>query len=260
MALRVRVALLFGLLGLLAVPTQPAEAQNVLQSMFGYGAAGMSPYRLSPYGGGYSPYQPDWGGEEGARLERGGTYRTLCVRLCDGFYFPISGAATLGSLSRDADACSASCGAEARLFYHPSVGGDVETMVDVTGMAYSSLRNAFKYRKTLVEGCRCRLQPWSQAERERHRAYAQGESPGAVAAAGTPQSSGPPVAQDNPGPPRIAGIDPAAPTPADPWLVPRPDPIARQIEPVQPWSYSGSGNSGPPKSRYGWPNVDRFRY
>jgi hypothetical protein len=93
------------------------------------------------------------------------------VRLCDGYYFPISGAATHGSLARDADACAASCGAEARLFYHPKGDGDVDGMVDLTGMAYSSLPNAFKYRTGLVESCRCRPQPWSDAERQRHRGY-----------------------------------------------------------------------------------------
>ena len=133
------------LVGLLASLAQPALAQSFLQSMFGYGSqAPRSPYR-PPYG---SPYQPGWGGDEGQRLERGGTYRTLCVRLCDGFYFPISSAATQSSFARDADACSASCGAEARLFYHPNAGGDVDSMVDLTGMAYSALPNAFKYRQS----------------------------------------------------------------------------------------------------------------
>ena len=261
-ALRGRIALL---LGLLASTGQPAQSQGLPQSIFSYGSAGrpyhypgMSPFRLSPYGGAYSPYQSDWGDDDSRQLDRGVTYRTLCVRLCDGFYFPISGAATQSSFARDADACSASCGSEARLFYHPSAGGDVETMVDLTGMAYNSLRNAFKYRKTLVQGCRCRPQPWSEGELERHRAYIEGR-PAATAGAGTPQSSSPPVAQDNPGPPRVAGIDAQTPTPADPRLVPRPPPIARQVEPVQAWSHSGSGNSGPPTSRFPWSADERSR-
>ena len=45
-------------------------------------------------------------------------------------------------------------------------------MVDLTGRAYGSYPTAFKYRKTLVEGCGCRPQPWSETERARHRAYA----------------------------------------------------------------------------------------
>jgi hypothetical protein len=269
MAFSVRAAVL---LGLLALPAQPAQAQGFWQPMFGYGSPprayhypGMSPYRLpglSPYGGAYSPYQPYRGGDESQPLERGGTNRTLCVRLCDGFYFPISSAATGGSLSRDAEACSASCGSEGRLFYHPNIGGDVETMVDLTGMAYSALPNAFKYRKTLVEGCRCRPQPWSETELQRHRAYAQGQSPATNAGAGPPSNQPPqPHAQDDPGAPRVAGIDRQVPSADDPHIVPRPPPIAREIPPAQPaWPYSSSGSSGVPKSKYIWPNDERDRY
>jgi hypothetical protein len=37
-------------------------------------------------------------------------------------------------------------------------------MVDLTGMGYASLPTAFKYRKTLVNGCACQPQTWTQAE------------------------------------------------------------------------------------------------
>ena len=184
MALRIRVAVLVGLLASLP---QPALAQSFLQSMFGYGSqTPRSPYR-APYG---SPYQPGWGGDEGQRLERGGTYRTLCVRLCDGFYFPISSVATQSSFARDADACSASCGAEARLFYHPNAGGDVDSMVDLTGMAYSALPNAFKYRQAWCRAAAAGRSPGRNTEQQRHRAYAHGRVP------------------DNPVPPRVATMAP----------------------------------------------------
>src|SRR5262245_23452121 len=84
------------------------------------------------------------------------TYRTLCVRLCDGFYFPISFAVPESGLKRDAEQCRASCGTEARLFYHLNPGGSVEAMFDLAGRAYSALPTAFTYRKTLVAGCSCR--------------------------------------------------------------------------------------------------------
>src|SRR5262245_60428875 len=88
-ALRIRAALLMGVLASLA---QPAAAQSVLQSIFGYGSrVPSSPYSLSP-GGFFSPARPGWH-EQAQPPEPGPTYRTLCVRLCDGYYFPISGAA-----------------------------------------------------------------------------------------------------------------------------------------------------------------------
>ena len=230
MALRIRVAVLVGLLASLS---QPAQAQSFLQSIFGYGSQPpRSPYRL-PYG---SPYQPYWGGDEGQRLDRGGTFRTLCVRLCDGYYFPVSSAATQSSFARDADACSASCGAEARLFYHPNVGGDVDSMVDLTGIAYSALPNAFKYRQTLVPSCRCRPQPWSETELQRHRAYAQGHVP------------------DSPAPPRVVRIEPRAPEAEDPRVVLQPPPIVREVYPA--WPFPSWGNGGTPRSRY----IPPYRY
>src|SRR5262245_44547891 len=40
-----------------------------------------------------------------AQSSHGETYRTLCVRLCDGFYFPMSFATTRGKLEDDAGRC-----------------------------------------------------------------------------------------------------------------------------------------------------------
>ena len=59
--------------------------------------------------------------------------------------------------------------------------------------AYAALPNAFKYRKTLVEGCRCRPQPWSEAELQRHRGYAQrqaGHETGRAGRNGAPERAG----------------------------------------------------------------------
>src|SRR5262245_58068019 len=118
---------------------------------------------FSPYQS-YLPYDqaaPDYG-----------SYRTLCVRMCDGFYFPISHSTTSAGFMRDAEKCAEACGGDARLFYYPNPGGGIDSMVDLGGRAYASYPTAFRYRKTLVEGCQCRPQPWSEAERARHRAYA----------------------------------------------------------------------------------------
>jgi hypothetical protein len=54
----------------------------------------------------------------------GGTYRTLCVRLCDGFYFPISYSTRRGRFAGDAKQCEQSCPAGSRLFVHRNPGQD----------------------------------------------------------------------------------------------------------------------------------------
>jgi Protein of unknown function (DUF2865) len=262
---QVAVALRAGtvLLSLLAVSAPPAEAQSFPQSLFGYPPPrvyhypGLSPYRFRgapPHPGVFRPYRPY--ADDPSLLPMAQSYRTLCVRLCDGFYFPISSVASQDMLARDADTCSASCGAEARLFHHPNGGGDVDSMVDLTGIAYSALPNAFKYRKTLVEGCRCRPQPWSEAELARHRAYTEGrEAPrgfGDSIAAGDgarPKiSSGQPQAGDFLPGPRDEGDEELAP-------IARPPPIVREVAPRS--HYPAPGEWGLPPSRYGWP--ERYR-
>jgi len=85
------------------------------------------------------------------------TYRTLCVRLCDGYYFPISFATLPNHFSRDVDACNSRCAAPTELYYHQNPGGAVEEMVSATEQKpYTSLRNAFRHRKEYVEGCSCK--------------------------------------------------------------------------------------------------------
>jgi hypothetical protein len=66
-------------------------------------------------------------------------YRTLCVRMCDGYYWPISFSTSRYGLTRDAQRCESSCGAPARLFYYRNPGGCVEGMVDLQGNPYANL-------------------------------------------------------------------------------------------------------------------------
>jgi hypothetical protein len=96
----------------------------------------------------------------------------MCVRLCDGFYFPLSNSVRRGRLYHDNRKCMQRCDGEARLFYYPTDGGSVETMVDLAGRSYQSLPNAFRYRKALVAGCTCKPAPWSPGEAARHQGYA----------------------------------------------------------------------------------------
>jgi hypothetical protein len=85
------------------------------------------------------------------------TYRTLCVRLCDGYYFPVSFSTLPNHFQRDADMCQSKCAAPAELYYHQNPGGAVEQMVSVAGQQpYSSLKSAFRYRKEYVQGCSCK--------------------------------------------------------------------------------------------------------
>ena len=100
------------------------------------------------------------------------TYRTVCVRTCDGYYFPISFSVTSDRFERDRQTCENSCGAQGRLFVYRNPGGDVEDMQDLQGKPYRQLRTAFLYRTEYVADCKCKAHPWEQQARDQHRAYA----------------------------------------------------------------------------------------
>jgi hypothetical protein len=100
------------------------------------------------------------------------TYRTLCVRLCDGYYFPISFATPHERLAGDARACENRCGAMARLFIYANPGGDVAEMTDLEGTTYTKLPTAFLYRTEYIPSCKCQPHPWEAEARQRHHGYA----------------------------------------------------------------------------------------
>ncbi len=85
-----------------------------------------------------------------------GGYRTLCVRLCDGYYWPMSFSTKTRYFDKDADACRASCpNLEVDLFVHRNPGQISDDAVSREGMPYAQLPNAFTYRKKYSQSCTC---------------------------------------------------------------------------------------------------------
>ncbi|MCP4999657.1 MAG: DUF2865 domain-containing protein [Hyphomicrobiales bacterium] len=87
-------------------------------------------------------------------------YRTICVRICDGYYYPISFASTPDQFGRDAAQCASTCpGAEVDLFFHSVPEQESEEMVSVADQTpYRSLPSAFAYRRNSSFGgpqCSC---------------------------------------------------------------------------------------------------------
>jgi hypothetical protein len=95
-----------------------------------------------------------------------GTFRTVCVRTCDGAYFPVSFATVQSRFPDDEKTCKALCPAtEATLFTYRNPGEDINQAVSVSGQAYSQLPNAFKFRSEFNPSCACKAagQTWSDA-------------------------------------------------------------------------------------------------
>lgn len=95
-----------------------------------------------------------------------GTYRTVCVRTCDGGYFPISFATSAARFPDDEKACKALCPAtEANLYAYRNPGEDMNQAVSVSGQPYTALPNAFHFRQEFNPSCSCKAagQSWADA-------------------------------------------------------------------------------------------------
>lgn len=95
-----------------------------------------------------------------------GTFRTVCVRTCDGAYFPISFATVPARFGDDEKTCKALCpAAEAVLYTHRNPGEDMNAAVSIGGQPYTALPTAFKFRSEFNPSCSCKAagQTWADA-------------------------------------------------------------------------------------------------
>jgi Protein of unknown function (DUF2865) len=117
------------------------------------------------------PLSPFEDQEWESRTAGGGHFRTLCVRLCDGFPIPMSFSTTRSQFAKDARRCTQACPG-GRLFVYRNPGGNMEDMVDLDGRAYRQLAAAFLHQSAYVENCTCHGNPWDQEALTRHKSYA----------------------------------------------------------------------------------------
>jgi hypothetical protein len=113
------------------------------------------------------------------RRGSGEAYRTVCVRMCDGYYWPISFATDSADLARDSAKCEQSCSMPAKLYYAPMLG-EASELVDLDGQPYTRLGTAFQFRVRYNPSCKCRAHPWETDAQERHKTYAVTEGTAVV--------------------------------------------------------------------------------
>lgn len=92
-----------------------------------------------------------------------GGRQLICVKTCDGSYFPLSVSPT-GRESAD-EMCQALCPeTETRAYGSPGGDNGLANAISVSsGTPYTSLANAFKYRKTFDASCACKKENESWA-------------------------------------------------------------------------------------------------
>ena len=92
------------------------------------------------------------------------TVRTVCVRLTDGYFWPISYATLPDYVSNDAASCQASCPTTpVALYYYDNPGQEPEQMRNQFGEPYMALPSAFAYRNALdtSPSASCKVAPQS---------------------------------------------------------------------------------------------------
>ena len=140
-----------------------ALAQNNCGPQYANAVRGPGGFLDNLFGNNNNNPLPPVTGDLGAQS---GTFRTVCVRTCDGAYFPVSFATVQARFADDERTCKALCpAAEANLFAYRNPGEDINQAVSINGQPYSSLPNAFKYRTEFNPSCACKAagQTWSDA-------------------------------------------------------------------------------------------------
>lgn len=157
------------------------------------------------------------------RIDPSGRYRSVCVRTCDGFFFPISYSTYTNHLAQDATTCQSSCAAPAELYVYRNPGGEIEQAISLNGAAYSDLPNAFRYRTQYIKGCSCKEAEYNPTEIEAagqkaDATPAKGGKPAKTAAApaATPAPAAAPAPVAPPAAPPAEAAQVAAPEVAAP--------------------------------------------
>lgn len=139
--------------------------QNELrQALQRNGCSGGAPRRSGGlfdfFGGGAQEYQsPVY-----RSVNPNGRYHSVCVRLCDGFYFPISYSTYGSRLEQDKVQCEQNCAAPAELYVYRNPGQEIQQAISLQGSAYMDLPVALKFRKEYVKGCSCKQTEYNPTE------------------------------------------------------------------------------------------------
>jgi hypothetical protein len=162
-----------------------------------------------------------------------GRYRTVCVRLCDGFYFPVHYSTYGSRAAQDAQKCQASCAAPAELYVYRNPGQEIEQAISLSGSPYMDLPVALRYRKEFVKGCSCKKSEYDPMAIQEANQRAQGmPADGSTQAAAASQAPAAPEAQPEPsGPPPQLNLDIGDASPSELQITPPPQ-AAQQSSPT----------------------------
>ncbi len=166
---------------------------------------------------------PEYGTYGSPDNSQSSTYRTVCVRTCDGFFYPISFATVPSKFQDDERTCQQMCPAsEVGLYTYRNPGEEVSQAVSLAGTPYKQLANAFRYRQEFNASCSCKRpgQSWTEALGPNDPTLERGDvivtDEKAKAFAQPKADAGKPAKQDRKTKPSPPPVESAAPAEAKP--------------------------------------------
>lgn len=140
-------------------PAQPARQKGFFESLFG---GGEDPRAAPPP---EAPQDsPREGADDGDDINAHGGSQAVCVRTCDGGFFPMSLSPRHSQESLN-EMCSALCPNAQVAVYTRNPNSEIKTAVSIDGTPYMDLPNALKFQKTYDAACTCRPanKTWAEA-------------------------------------------------------------------------------------------------
>ncbi len=143
-------------------------------------------------------------------IDPNGRYRSVCVRLCDGFFYPIHYSAYGSMLAQDQQSCQSNCAAPAELYVYRNPGQEIEQAVSLNGSAYMDLPVALRFRKEYVNGCSCKQAEYNPTEIEASNKRAEADATAKpVKGKATAKAPAPPPAAQAAAPAGATGAQPS---------------------------------------------------
>lgn len=177
-----------------------ARPRNIFEELFGSAQEEEPPMREVPMGP-----RPEDEGAHGL-----GGSMAICVRACDGGFFPVSYSARRANLEELAELCRAQCPNAEVTLYTRSPWRDVETALSIDGQPYSEHPNALKFTKGFDPSCTCKPpgKSWVEALADAERLLAEKHGEDLVVTAEKAEELSRPIIR-----PRKASPSPQEPAP-----------------------------------------------
>lgn len=158
------------------ISAREPEPKSFFEELFGVRAPDPTTgLREVPVGPGDETLDPEYEGEQDSDARPRGGPMAICVRACDGGFFPITYSSRGSQLDDLNTLCKAMCpGTEAKLYTQSQWKG-LDSAISIDGEPYADHPNARKFEKSFDPSCSCKPQgqSWTEALAEAERILAE---------------------------------------------------------------------------------------